>query len=449
MNEIEVIWKFLDNLDEYVYATDIETDELVYMNRKLLEVYGLQSIDDVKGMKCYEVLQKSSVPCGMCNNDRLCAGKFVEWRYYNPVIDKYMMLKDTLVEDPVTNKKYRIEISIDISEERSQDKMIQKYRDMESFVNEALKDALSVESPDETIRIILEYLGKVLNGERTYIFEHNENGYDDNTYEWVANGIKPEKDNLQNLPPELCANWYRNFQEDKNIVIENLENIREEDSEQYKNLKRQDIHSLVVVPLYWEKKIIGFYGVDNPPAESLDYVSDMLHIMGSFIVSSIRRRNLLRQLERMSYRDQLTQFGNRYAVDWFVEHEWNGEQIGVVYCDITGLKKVNDEQGHEAGDRLIIRACECLAGVFKGYGLYRIGGDEFLVLCLGIEEKDLREHVEKLRMDMKEHQVTMAVGMIWKERGPKDIDLLLNESERLMYEDKDRYYKEHGLKRRR
>ena len=44
MNEIEVIWKFLDNLDEYVYATDIETDELVYMNRKLLEVYGLQSI---------------------------------------------------------------------------------------------------------------------------------------------------------------------------------------------------------------------------------------------------------------------------------------------------------------------------------------------------------------------------------------------------------------------
>ena len=75
MNEIEVIWKFLDNLDEYVYATDIETDELVYMNRKLLEVYGLQSIDDVKGMKCYEVLQKSSVPCGMCNNDRLCAGK--------------------------------------------------------------------------------------------------------------------------------------------------------------------------------------------------------------------------------------------------------------------------------------------------------------------------------------------------------------------------------------
>lgn len=82
----------------------------------------------------------------------------------------------------------------------------------------------------KSLDIILEYIGKALDGERTYIFEHNENGCDDNTYEWVANGIKPEKDNLQNLPPELCANWYRNFQEDKNIDIENLENIREEDS---------------------------------------------------------------------------------------------------------------------------------------------------------------------------------------------------------------------------
>ena len=161
---------------------------------------------------------------------------------------------------------------------------------------------------------------------------------------------------------------------------------------------------------------------------------------------SIRRRNLFHQLERMSYR------GSKSPVWQIVmrstgKHEWNGEQIGEMRY--RWLKKVNDEQGHEAGDQLIIRACECLAGVFKGYGLYRIGGDELLVLCLGIEEKDLREHVEKLRMDMKEHQVTMAVGMIWKERVLYDIDLLLNESERLMYEDKDRYYKEHGLKRRR
>ena len=64
MNNIENIWQFLENLNEYVYATDIETNELVYMNRKTLAAYELKSLEEIKGRKCYEVLQKSSIPCG-------------------------------------------------------------------------------------------------------------------------------------------------------------------------------------------------------------------------------------------------------------------------------------------------------------------------------------------------------------------------------------------------
>ena len=73
------------------------------------------------------------------------------------------------------------------------------------MVNEGLKVALSADTPDETIQIILEYLGKSLSGERTYIFEKNENGCDDNTYEWTAAGIKPEKANLaESAAGDLC-----------------------------------------------------------------------------------------------------------------------------------------------------------------------------------------------------------------------------------------------------
>ena len=448
MNEIEVIWKFLDNLGEYVYATDIETDELVYMNRKVLEAYGLQSIDDVKGKKCYEVLQKSSVPCGMCNNDRLCAGKFVEWRYYNPVIDKYMMLKDTLVEDPVTKKKYRIEISIDISEERSQDKMIQKYRDMESFVNEALKDALSVESPDETIRIILEYLGKALNGERTYIFEKNRDGRDDNTYEWTAPGVPPEIDSLQNLPPEICENWYHIFEEGKYVQIQDIEEMRLSDPLQYENLKRQNIHSIVIMPIYDAEKIIAFYGVDNPPAFSLEYTSGMLQIMGSFLKSCIRRRNLIRRLEDLSYKDALTQLGNRFAMDKYVRQITPEQSVGVVYCDVTGLKGVNDTMGHKAGDDLILRASACLEQVFGDYGVFRIGGDELVVLCAQIDQDTLAERMRQLEYLEAENDVNIAVGVTWQDRADTQLEELLQEAEKRMYEDKAEYYKKTGIERR-
>ena len=119
MKEVKDIWQFFENMNEYVYATDIETHEIVYMNRKTLQVYGLQSLEDAKGKKCYELLQKTLIPCGMCNNDRLSVGEFEEWHYYNPIIDRYLMLKDTLIEDSANGKKYRVEIGVDISEERT------------------------------------------------------------------------------------------------------------------------------------------------------------------------------------------------------------------------------------------------------------------------------------------------------------------------------------------
>lgn len=178
---------------------------------------------------------------------------------------------------------------------------IRNVQNLEAIINEGLRVALLEETPDQSLEVLLEHLGKALNGERTYIFEQNEAGNDDNTYEWVASGVKPEKENLQNVPAQVCASWYRNFRIGKHIVIEDLEDIRQTDPLQYENLKRQGIHSLVVVPLYDGKRIIGFYGVDNPPVKLLEYVSNMLQTAAYFIVSSLKRRNLFRELQKRSY----------------------------------------------------------------------------------------------------------------------------------------------------
>ena len=174
-------------------------------------------------------------------------------------------------------------------------------QNLEAVINAGLRAALLEETPDQSLKVLLEHLGKALNGERTYIFEQNESGGDDNTYEWVADGVEPEQENLQNVSPEVCAGWYRNFSVGGHIVIQNVEDIRESEPLQYENLKRQGIHSLVVVPLYNRKRIIGFYGVDNPPVKSLEYASNMLHTAAYFIVSSLKRRDLFRELQKRSY----------------------------------------------------------------------------------------------------------------------------------------------------
>ena len=174
-------------------------------------------------------------------------------------------------------------------------------QNLEAVINAGLRAALLEETPDQSLKVLLEHLGKALNGERTYIFEQNESGGDDNTYEWVADGVVPEQENLQNISPEVCAGWYRNFSVGGHIVIQNVEDIRESEPLQYENLKRQGIHSLVVVPLYDGKQVIGFYGVDNPPVKSLEYASNMLQTAAYFIVSSLKRRNLFRELQKRSY----------------------------------------------------------------------------------------------------------------------------------------------------
>lgn len=436
------IWEFFDTMDELVYVSDIDTYNLVYMNKKALQTYGFHSLEEITEKKCYEVIRNCSAPCTRCNNHELRQGHFNEWWYYNPILKRQVMFKDTIINEE--GKKYRMELAVDAGKQEQWNGMM----NLEAKINEGLSVALQQDTPSQTLEVLLEYLGKALNGERTYIFERNESGCDDNTYEWVANGITSEKDNLQNLPAKICANWYRNFRVGKHIVIKKLEDIRVSDPLQYENLKRQNIRSLIVVPLYNEGEIIGFYGIDNPPERSLDYASDMLQIMAHFIISSLKQRDLIRKLEEMSYHDQLTQIGNRHAMNEYIDNLQNEQSLGIVYCDITGLKQVNDQNGHASGDKLIVDACECLQKSFGEYGLFRIGGDELLAICAKIEESALWQGVEQLKKNLQDKSVHMAVGGIWEKDSYTGVDRLIAKAEKKMYKDKAAYYKKYGIDRR-
>ena len=68
-------------------------------------------------------------------------------------------------------------------------------------------------------------------------------------------GGKAQGGTEKKLVPLFCSN--------KNILFDDLEKMREDDPLQYENLKRQNIHSIVVVPLYDNDAVMGFYGIDN------------------------------------------------------------------------------------------------------------------------------------------------------------------------------------------
>lgn len=439
------IWEFFDNLNEYVYVADIDTHELIYMNQTALKTFGISSLEEIKGQKCHALLQNCSAPCTICNNDDLKPGSFLKWSYYHTGLQKFFYLFDTMLEED--GHRYRMEIAIDVSEPK-QASADSHYLNLEMLVNEGLRVALQQPTPDDTLNFLLEYLGKLLKGDRAYIFEQNKKGGDDNTYEWVAAGVTPEKDDLQDLPPEVCAGWYQKFSENKHIMIEDLEKIKDDDPALYRVLHKQNISSLVVVPLYDNGKAFAFYGIDNPPPSSLEYTSGMLHIMGHFIVAALKRRNLVRQLQDMSMRDELTGLGNRHALHQFTVDTDHYTSVGVVYCDITGLKAANDSKGHLFGDKLIYNAGICLQKAFEGYGLFRVGGDELLVICPDISHDLFEEKVAQLHQLTKEYEVNLAIGYCWDDRDASNINTWMAKAESAMYQEKSAYYKAKGIEHR-
>lgn len=434
------IWEFYENMDEIVYASDMDTYEIIYMNRKAREVYGFHSMEEIAGKKCYEVLQGCSCPCAICTNRNLKPGYFEEWQYFNPILGKTYALKDTMTEEE--GKHYRVEIAIDMSIQEQQSKTIREFTYNETMINEGLRIALAAPTPEKSIAVLLEYLGQALRSERVYIFEETKQGTFDNTYEWCANGVIPQKENLQDVPFEVVKLWLQRFRHNENVIIKDVESIRENDPAVYEYLKPQNIHALVVGPLMNDNKIIGFYGVDNPPGEYLNHISTMFQIMGHFIISLLRRRDLVKRLENLSLYDQMTGIGNRHAMNAYVDAMQKEQSIGILYGDVMGLKKVNDREGHQAGDKLLLRVCECLKRQFGDYSLFRIGGDEFLALCAGITEEELLGRAGALREDMQENSALMAIGSVWRSHSRENMDKLLAEADSRMYEDKRRYYAE-------
>lgn len=432
------IWDFYENMNEVVYVSDMDTYELVYLNRCGREKLGISSLEHLKGKPCYKVLQQCSSPCEICTNNRLKPGEFFEWIHSNELLGRTYTVKDTMLEQD--GRRYRLEIAIDISIREQQEQTIREYTTNEALVNEALRLALSEPTPEKSMEALLQYVGRSLNSERIYIFEETPEHTFDNTYEWCADGIQSQKENLQGVPAEAVGRWYESFRRNENVIIKDLIHIRETDPKAYGYLEPQDIDSLVVSPLIFKDRIIGFYGVDNPPKEHLDHISVMFMVLGHFIVSILRRRDLVRRLETLSYYDQLTGALNRHGMNEFVANVDHQASIGIIYCDVMGLKNINDTRGHLEGDALLVRAYECLTKHFPKNMVFRIGGDEFLVMSSKVNKEDMEEQIRELREDMPGYQVEMALGWVWEPHCNGRITELLKAADKRMYEEKAKYY---------
>lgn len=428
----------LEESNDIVYIADPDTYEMLYLNRAAREVLGNPVPEDWLKKPCHKVLQNQESPCAFCTNHQIKEQDFFNWTHYNQMLGRCFSIKDRLIH--FNGKKLRLELAVDMTEKENAVAQLKKKLHTEETLVACIQTLNQNIDIKQAINQLLKLIGDYHCADRSYIFEIDfDEKVVSNTYEWCKEGIAPQIDKLQGVSFRLMQSWFEQFERTGEFYIDSLDKNAVKTLAEYEILEAQGIQSLMAAPLRWEGKIVGFLGVDNP-SENTDAMT-LMRSVASFIINDINKRKLMNQLTYLSYTDGLTELENRHKYMQMVNSfEQNPpDTLGIVFVDINGLKTANDTHGHQYGDYLIVHVADCLKRLFRG-NIYRIGGDEFVVLCPDADQKEFEEQVHRLRMLAKsDEELCISIGVNW-DGCNVDVSKQITHADELMYIDKQTYY---------
>ena len=173
----------------------------------------------------------------------------------------------------------------------------------------------------------------------------------------------------------------------------------------------------------------------------IDYLLNSTIVVGSLIY-------YLFLFSENSQYDVLTGLYNRGTYYHDIE-KMNKNITGVIQFDLNGLKYINDNFGHEEGDKALKKIADIIfAHIKKKMYAYRLGGDEFLVLSIGCDEIEMLESINDIRSKIAKTKYHCSIGYAYREDMNTSIEEVSKIAEERMYEDKKEFYKTSPFERR-
>lgn len=159
----------------------------------------------------------------------------------------------------------------------------------------------------------------------------------------------------------------------------------------------------------------------------------------------IRLARSLRYLRDISLTDDMTGCYNRrhgmFSLrELFSRARRYGTQFSLIYFDLNGLKLVNDRYGHQAGDLMLRSVVNAVKGLLRDSDMFfRMGGDEFMILCPETDKKGAYTCVERMEkavnaITIVDHKVSFAYGVAHSSEDYPDMDDMLHNADVSMYE---------------
>lgn len=188
------------------------------------------------------------------------------------------------------------------------------------------------------------------------------------------------------------------------------------------------------------------------------YYDDFLYLiafslfssLSNSLVSSIRLKSLLltKEISYIAHIDPLTKLNNRQSFNEKIKSLEKSEAYSIVYIDVNGLHELNNSKGHSAGDVMLITISKIFTSEFGSNNVYRIGGDEFLVITenVSIDEIIIKINSCKKNANILEYHFAFGCSTSNQNLTPYEV---LSDAEQKMYQDKKQFYISNHIDRRR
>lgn len=282
-----------------------------------------------------------------------------------------------------------IGVVLDITQRKLAEEMLRHRTNFEKTVAAISRRFITLSDFDAAVNASLADAGRLCRAGRAYLFKSRDNGtIMDNTHEWCDSGVTAEMNNLQNIPVIAFPWLIKNLQEGKVVHVEDVSEMPDEAIAEKIEFERQSIKSILVLPIYIEKKLLGFIGFDNVRSTgqwSEDDVT-LLNIMSEILGNAIARVESEKLISHMAYHDALTKLPNRNLLydrlKVAMAHAIRSKNmVAIIMLDLDGFKMINDSFGHQMGDLLLKAVAERLMQCLReGDTIARMGGDEFIIV---------------------------------------------------------------------
>lgn len=155
------------------------------------------------------------------------------------------------------------------------------------------------------------------------------------------------------------------------------------------------------------------------------------------------------RIRQASFLDSTTGLKNRAAYTEYIGAISGGEcgKLSVIYIDVNGLHELNNRKGHAEGDRMLQFVASSCMEVFPHGEIFRLGGDEFLIICSICSEREITDKMTELSGRIEAAGYTISYG-IEHRQSHFDIEDMVNCADAKMLKNKAEYYKARDRRRR-